>query len=51
VEDILRRYDLRRAASESGDSKGNTRILKADVEHLKLSTSELTIQRKRIGFS
>ncbi len=50
VEDVLRRYDLRRAAAEPTDGKGTTRILKADVDHLKLSTSELTIQRKRIGF-
>lgn len=52
VVDILRRHDLRRSAvDQAGEDKGkNIRILKSDVEHLKLDTKELSIQRKRIGF-
>ena len=52
VVDIIRRHDLRLA--EEGvaleDNTKPTRLLKADVEHLKLDTKELSIQRKRIGF-
>ncbi|MBC6995323.1 AAA family ATPase [Neolewinella lacunae] len=52
VVDIIRRHDLRLA--EEGvaleDNSKPTRLLKADVEHLKLDTKELSIQRKRIGF-
>jgi len=52
VGDVIRRHDLRRSADERAqEDKGKTvRILKADVEHLKLDTKELSIQRKRIGF-
>ena len=50
VIDIMRRHDLRKAAEPSGSKAGTVRILKVDVEHLKLDTKELTIQRKRIGF-
>ena len=52
VGDVLRRHDLRRSVEKSAEEdKGKTmRILKADVEHLKLDTKELSIQRKRIGF-
>jgi SpoVK/Ycf46/Vps4 family AAA+-type ATPase len=50
--DIIRRHDLRRSV-ETGKKPGKEkaiRILKSDVEHLKLDTKELSIQRKRIGF-
>ncbi|CAH1000281.1 Holliday junction ATP-dependent DNA helicase RuvB [Neolewinella maritima] len=51
VIDIMRRHDLRKAEQASTTGKGGTlRILKVDVEHLKLDTKELSIQRKRIGF-
>ena len=51
VVDILRRHDLRKAEESSQDGKPTTiKILKADVEHLKLDVRELSIQRKRIGF-
>lgn len=52
VADVLRRHDLRRSLEENAEEdKGKTmRILKSDVEHLKLDTKELSIQRKRIGF-
>ncbi|MEM1357158.1 MAG: AAA family ATPase [Bacteroidota bacterium] len=53
VIDVLRQHDLRRAANEKlkQEEEGKiTRILKGDVEHLKLDTKELSIQRKRIGF-
>ena len=50
VIDILRRQDLRLAGEHQPSRKGKAKILKADVEHLKLDTRELTIQRKRIGF-
>ena len=52
VGDIIRRHDLRRSAAVAAEEdRGKTvRILKADVEHLKLDTKELSIQRKRIGF-
>lgn len=52
VIDILKRNDLRRAELPDGQkNKAKTiKILKADVEHLKLDTKELSIQRKRIGF-
>lgn len=52
VLDIVRRHDLRCAAEPTVVTKSGkaTRILKVDVEHLKLDTKELTIQRKRIGF-
>ncbi|MEL7163002.1 MAG: AAA family ATPase, partial [Bacteroidota bacterium] len=52
VIDVLRQHDLRRAAEEKPKSTTEkvTRILKGDVEHLKLDTKELSIQRKRIGF-
>ncbi len=52
VIDILKRHDLRRAELPN-DQKSNAKtvkVLKADVEHLKLDTKELSIQRKRIGF-
>lgn len=50
--DIIRRHDLRRSA-ETGKKTGKEKaihLLKSDVEHLKLDTKELSIQRKRIGF-
>jgi len=52
VGDVVRRHDLRRSVEKNAEEdKGKTmRILKADVEHLKLDTKELSIQRKRIGF-
>lgn len=52
VVDILRRHDLRRSSEEnaSEDKSKTIRILKSDVEHLKLDTKELSIQRKKIGF-
>ncbi len=50
VTDILRRHDLRLAAEHGRTRKGRAKILKVDVEHLKLDTKELSIQRKRIGF-
>ncbi|MCP9235159.1 AAA family ATPase [Lewinella sp. JB7] len=50
VVDVLRRHDLRQASGGTTQSGKQTRILKADVEHLKLDTKELSIQRKRIGF-
>lgn len=52
VTDVLRQHDLRRSATASAaNDRGKTiRILKSDVEHLKLDTKELSIQRKRIGF-
>ncbi|PPK86483.1 SpoVK/Ycf46/Vps4 family AAA+-type ATPase [Neolewinella xylanilytica] len=50
VVDILRRHDLRQAESGKGKRSPSARISRADVEHLKLDTKELSIQRKRIGF-
>ena len=51
VLDVLRRHDLRHSEKEDGSESGKpVRILKADVEHLKLDTKDLQIQRKRIGF-
>lgn len=52
VIDVLREHDLRRSSEDvKGEDKGKKiRILKSDVEHLKLDTKELSIQRKRIGF-
>ncbi|MBB4077902.1 SpoVK/Ycf46/Vps4 family AAA+-type ATPase [Lewinella aquimaris] len=50
VVDILRRHDLRQASEDRAQSSKRCRILKVDVEHLKLDTKELSIQRKRIGF-
>ncbi len=52
VIDILKRHDLRMADVEQTTAKQSkiTKVLKADVEHLKLDTKELSIQRKRIGF-
>ena len=51
VVDILRRHDLRKAEEVAPAGKSNSvKILKVDVEHLKLDTRELSIQRKRIGF-
>ncbi|MGB3798974.1 MAG: AAA family ATPase [Lewinella sp.] len=50
VVDILRRHDLRQAASGKSKRSPGLRISRADVEHLKLDTKELSIQRKRIGF-
>jgi SpoVK/Ycf46/Vps4 family AAA+-type ATPase len=51
VVDIVRRHDLRQAATPTGgNGKSTTTILKADVDHLRLDTKELSIQRKRIGF-
>jgi SpoVK/Ycf46/Vps4 family AAA+-type ATPase len=52
VGDVIRRHDLRRSVNIAAEEdKGKTvRILKTDVEHLKLDTKELYIQRKRIGF-
>ena len=51
VVDILRRHDLRKAEEVTTAGKPpSVRILKVDVEHLKLDTRELSIQRKRIGF-
>ena len=50
VVDILRRHDLRQAAAGKRKRSPGDRITKADVEHLKLDTKELSIQRKRIGF-
>jgi SpoVK/Ycf46/Vps4 family AAA+-type ATPase len=52
VGDVIRRHDLRRSVNIAAEEdKGKTvRILKTDVEHLKLDTKELSIQRKRIGF-
>ena len=50
VLDVLRHHDLRRAG-EGGKSAGTPlTVLKADVDHLKPDTRELSIQRKRIGF-
>ncbi|THH41479.1 AAA family ATPase [Neolewinella litorea] len=51
VDDVVRRHDLRQAA-ETGRTKRSSkpRIAKADVEHLKLDTKALSIQRKGIGF-
>ncbi len=50
VIDILRRHDLRLAGETGSPRKNKAKILKTDVEHLKLDTKELSIQRKRIGF-
>ena len=52
VSDIIRRHDLRRSTQTDAerDSGRSLKILKEDVEHLKLDTKELSIQRKRIGF-
>ncbi len=50
VTDILRRHDLRQAATDKKRPSALTRIARADVEHLKLDTKELSIQRKKIGF-
>ncbi len=51
VIDILRRHDLRKAEEvPAGGRAPSVKILKVDVEHLKLDTRELSIQRKRIGF-
>lgn len=50
VIDIMRRHDLRHAADKRDRSRKTASILKLDVEHLKLDTRELSIQRKRIGF-
>lgn len=54
VLDILRRHDLRLAEDEEAtkaQKEGKPiRVLKADVEHLKLDTKSLSIERKRIGF-
>jgi len=52
VTDVVRRHDLRRSGEENAikDKDRNLKILKVDVEHLKLDTKELSIQRKRIGF-
>ena len=50
VLDILRRHDLRQAGSGKSKRSPGARISKADVDHLKLDTKELSIQRKRIGF-
>jgi len=52
VGDVLRRHDLRRSVEENvEEDKGKKlKVLKSDVEHLKLDTKELSIQRKRIGF-
>ena len=52
VGDVLHRHDLRHAGEEkSGNQEGKKiSITLADVNHLKLDTKELSIQRKRIGF-
>ncbi len=50
VIDVLRRHDLRLAGELGRPRKGRAKILKVDVEHLKLDPKELSIQRKRIGF-
>ncbi len=50
VMDVINRHDLRLASDVKGKIEKRARILKADVEHLKLDTKELSIQRKRIGF-
>ena len=51
VGDALQKHDLRMA--EAGEDQSTSHPLMIgieDVEHLKLDTKELTIQRKRIGF-
>ncbi|OAV44735.1 AAA family ATPase [Lewinella sp. 4G2] len=50
VGDILHRYDLRHAGSTETTDQPNILVELADVDHLKLDTKELSIQRKRIGF-
>lgn len=51
VIDIIKRHDLRMAENDKkSKSTSTSKIQKADVEHLKLDTKELSIQRKRIGF-
>ena len=51
VLDILNRHDLRLAEDTKPTTRKTTsRIVKADVDHLKLDTKELSIQRKRIGY-
>lgn len=53
VNDVLHRHDLRLAdepLAEQTEDGGSILITLADVEHLKLDTKELSIQRKRIGF-
>ena len=50
VLDVLRHHDLRRAGEGGKSAVAPLTVLKADVEHLKLDTRELSIQRKRIGF-
>ena len=53
VQDILRRHDLRRAGDAEAErlpAAPPVRVHKADVDHLRLSTRDLSIQRKRIGF-
>lgn len=49
VADIMHRHDLRHADDKSA-SKAKIRILKVDVDHLKLDKKQLQIQRKQIGF-
>lgn len=49
--DILKRHDLRMAEeNKNSDKAAVSKIQKVDVDHLKLDTKELSIQRKRIGF-
>ena len=51
VDDVVRRHDLRQAAAGRGaKAAGGARIARADVQHLRLDTRDLSIQRKRIGF-
>lgn len=50
VVDVMKRHDLRLAEAPEVGRSPKAKLLKADVEHLKLDTKELSIQRKRIGF-
>ena len=53
VIDVINRHDLRLAADGSTDSLDPRQpfsVILKDVDHLKLDTKELSIQRKRIGF-
>ena len=49
VAEVLHKRDLRLAEMETGTA-ATTNVKLVDVEHLKLDTKTLTIQRKRIGF-
>ncbi|PHI21272.1 AAA family ATPase [Lewinellaceae bacterium SD302] len=50
IDDIQKRYDLRRANMELESAKRASQLTLEDLEHLKENPESLSIQRKRIGF-